>query len=42
MFGCAALAVAGLGHGRQALWFAGLVLLNTAVLTCYRSRERST
>jgi hypothetical protein len=42
VFGCAALALAGLGHGRQALWFAGLVLLNTAVVTCYRSRDRST
>ncbi|MFG2620158.1 YrdB family protein [Streptomyces sp. NPDC048507] len=42
VFGSAALAVAGLGHGQRAWWFAGLVLVNTALATAYRSRERST
>ncbi|MFD8980319.1 YrdB family protein [Streptomyces sp. NPDC059564] len=42
VFGSAALAIAGLGHRRDALWFAGLVLVNTAVVTSYRSRDRST
>ncbi|MEU9004463.1 YrdB family protein [Streptomyces sp. NPDC048551] len=42
VFGSAALAIAGLGHGRQALWFAGLVLVDTALVTAYRSRDRST
>ncbi|MFE2250149.1 YrdB family protein [Streptomyces lavendulae] len=42
VFGSAALALAGLGMRTQALWFAGLVLVNTVLVTYYRSRDRST
>ncbi|MGW0389556.1 YrdB family protein [Streptomyces sp. NPDC003042] len=38
VFGAAALALAGLGHGSAAAWFAGIVFLNTALVTYYRSR----
>uniref|UniRef100_A0AAU2JP98 YrdB family protein n=1 Tax=Streptomyces sp. NBC_00049 TaxID=2903617 RepID=A0AAU2JP98_9ACTN len=39
VFGAAALAVAGLGQRPQALWFAAIALVNTALATYYRSRS---
>ncbi|MFE3763246.1 YrdB family protein [Streptomyces sp. NPDC059104] len=39
VFGSAALALLGLGMRTQAAWFAGLVLVNTVVVTYYRSRD---
>ncbi|MFG2876666.1 DUF2568 domain-containing protein [Streptomyces sp. NPDC048337] len=38
VFGAAALALAGLGLRPQACWFAVIVLVNTALVTYYRSR----
>ncbi|MEV7728427.1 DUF2568 domain-containing protein [Streptomyces sp. NPDC087917] len=37
VFGAAALAIAGLGQPSEALWFAGVALVNTALVTAYRS-----
>ncbi|MGO4461457.1 YrdB family protein [Streptomyces sp. M-16] len=39
VFGSAALALVGLGMRPQALWFAGLALVNTVLVTYYRSRD---
>ncbi|MFK0047234.1 DUF2568 domain-containing protein [Streptomyces sp. NPDC090741] len=41
VFGAAALALLALGQRAVGLWFAGTVLVNTALATYYRSRSRS-
>ncbi len=40
VFGGAALALLALGQRAAGLWFAGTVLVNTALATYYRSRHR--